>query len=113
MSDDSQAFFDQLREMDRHVDELRACMTRADANGTLTAMYRRYVIGDADAADPFVVEISVSHRDTPEDKPSGMRQALAGLVEAVTAEVNEKGGGGYLLARLSDARDMLKSRQRK
>lgn len=36
-----------------------------------------------------------------------MREALRGLVEAVTAEVNEKGAGGYLLARLSDARAAL------
>lgn len=34
-------------------------------------------------------------------------EALKGLVEAVTAEVNEKGGGGYVLARLSDARAAL------
>lgn len=40
--------------------------------------------------------------------PESMAEALSGLVEAVTAEVNEKGGGGYLLARLSDARDALK-----
>lgn len=33
--------------------------------------------------------------------------ALADLIEAVTAEVNEKGGGGYILARLSDARAAL------
>jgi hypothetical protein len=36
-----------------------------------------------------------------------LRAALSGLVEAVTAEVNEKGGGGYILARLSDARAAL------
>jgi len=37
-----------------------------------------------------------------------LRAALQGLVEAVVTEVNEKGGGGYILARLSDARDALK-----
>ncbi len=40
-----------------------------------------------------------------------MREALAGLVEAVTVEVNEKGGGGYILARLSDAREALRRGQ--
>jgi len=33
--------------------------------------------------------------------------ALEGLVAAVTQEVNEKGGGGFILARLSDARAAL------
>jgi hypothetical protein len=34
-------------------------------------------------------------------------EALDLLVKAVTVEVNEKGAGGYLLARLSDARNTL------
>ena len=33
--------------------------------------------------------------------------ALSELADAVTTEVNEKGGGGYILARLSDARRAL------
>lgn len=32
---------------------------------------------------------------------------LADLIEASTAEVNEKGAGGFLLARLTDARTAL------
>jgi hypothetical protein len=36
-----------------------------------------------------------------------LRKALRELVDAVNAEVNEKGAGGYLLARLSDARALL------
>jgi hypothetical protein len=36
-----------------------------------------------------------------------MREALRSLVEAVEIEVNEKGAGGFLLARLSDARKVL------
>jgi hypothetical protein len=36
-----------------------------------------------------------------------LREALAGLVESATAEANEKGAGGFHLARLSDARDAL------
>jgi hypothetical protein len=36
-----------------------------------------------------------------------LRAALTGLVEAVIVEVNEKGGDGYILARLSDARAAL------
>lgn len=35
-------------------------------------------------------------------------EALKGLVEGVTQEVNEKGGGGFVLARLSDARAALR-----
>lgn len=31
-------------------------------------------------------------------------EAFCGLIDAVVDEVNEKGAGGYLLARLSDAR---------
>jgi hypothetical protein len=31
-------------------------------------------------------------------------EALDALADAVAAEVNEKGGGGYILARLTDAR---------
>lgn len=38
-----------------------------------------------------------------------VRKALALLVEAITPEVNEKGAGGYLLARLTDARHVLAS----
>lgn len=37
-----------------------------------------------------------------------LTNALDALVEAATAEVNEKGGGGNILARLSDARNVLK-----
>lgn len=58
MTDKSKAFFDQLRETDRYVHELRACVERAETNGTLTAMYRRYVIGEA--ADPYILTIGVS-----------------------------------------------------
>lgn len=32
---------------------------------------------------------------------------LRELVDAITPEVNEKGAGGYLLARMSDAREFL------
>ena len=35
------------------------------------------------------------------------REGLRSLVEAVEIEVNEKGAGGFLLARLSDARKAL------
>lgn len=37
-----------------------------------------------------------------------LREALQGLVDGVTPEVNEKGAGGFLLARLSDAKAALK-----
>ncbi len=40
----------------------------------------------------------------------GVWEALQGLVDAVIPEVNEKGAGGYLLARLSDARAALATR---
>ena len=38
---------------------------------------------------------------------SDARELLGELANAVEAEVNEKGGGGYILARLSDAREHL------
>lgn len=34
-------------------------------------------------------------------------EALERLIGAVVTEVNEKGGGGYILARLADARDAV------
>ena len=51
----------------------------------------------ADAA--FIVRAVNAHDDLVE--------ALRGLIEACTAEFNEKGAGGYALARLSDARTAL------
>jgi hypothetical protein len=45
------------------------------------------------------------------DRCEKLTEALTGLVEAVIAEVNEKGGGGYILARLSDARSALSHKE--
>jgi hypothetical protein len=36
-----------------------------------------------------------------------LREALNDLIIAATCEVNEKGAGGFLLARLSDAKSVL------
>jgi len=36
-----------------------------------------------------------------------LRETMRGLIEGSTAEFNEKGAGGYALARLSDAREAL------
>lgn len=41
------------------------------------------------------------------EERSILRAALRDLVAAVEAEVNEKGGGGFILARLTDARAAL------
>lgn len=38
-----------------------------------------------------------------------LKNTLSELVGAISIEVNEKGGGGYLLARLTDAKGVLKS----
>jgi hypothetical protein len=38
-----------------------------------------------------------------------LERALRDLIGAVEAEVNEKGAGGFLLARLTDARNVLKA----
>ena len=46
----------------------------------------------------------IAHLDA---KIAATVEALETLVAAVTTEVNEKGAGGYLLARLSEARKML------
>lgn len=43
----------------------------------------------------------------PAAQPDAALEALRLLVKAVIPEVNEKGAGGYLLARLADARDVL------
>lgn len=118
-----QAFFDTLRRIDRRVDELRDCLKGALAAGNLGAMDRRYIIGKGENA--MVLKISVepvvatgptlADPDTGKGKSkkamspmNDVADALEGLVQAVTTEVNEKGGGGYLLARLSDARDALR-----
>lgn len=37
---------------------------------------------------------------------SDLEEALDGLIDGVTSEVNEKGGGGYVLARLTDAKNI-------
>lgn len=50
---------------------------------------------------------SVDPAAPPPDEAPPWREVLQGLVDAVTAEVNEKGGGGFILARLSDARALL------
>ncbi len=42
-----------------------------------------------------------------EAKSKELVEVLSLLADAVTAEVNEKGAGGYLLARLSDAKTIL------
>jgi len=42
------------------------------------------------------------------DEIERLRKALSELADAVADEVNEKGGSGYILARLSDAREALK-----
>lgn len=44
------------------------------------------------SVDPFAEELA---------------KALEGLINAAIAEVNERGAGGYMLARLSDARTAL------
>ncbi len=40
----------------------------------------------------------------PETRLARAERIIDELIEAITAEVNEKGGGGFILARLSDAR---------
>lgn len=112
---DSQAFFDALRQIDQRVDELRRCMGRALIEGNLPVMDRRYIIGEHDKTMVFKLSVEPVVPTGPVLNVDGLRlpkdevtEALADLVSAVTIEVNEKGAGGYLLARLSDARDALK-----
>jgi len=54
---------------------------------------------------------SVVDREAADNLPTTTETELRDLVEAVTKEVNEKGGSGFLLARLSNARDELKKLQ--
>lgn len=113
---DTQAFFDALRQIDQRVDELRRYMGRALIEGNLTVMDRRYIIGEHDKAMVLKISVEAIEPTVPTHVATGkmkspmneVADALEGLVEAVTNEVNEKGGGGYLLARLSDARDALR-----
>jgi hypothetical protein len=42
----------------------------------------------------------------PQDLAQQALDALAGLIEAATSEVNEKGAGGYMLARIHDAKEV-------
>lgn len=48
-----------------------------------------------------------AERDAALAECGRLREALSGLVEAATVEVNEKGAGGFMLARLSDAQTAL------
>jgi hypothetical protein len=48
-----------------------------------------------------------SERDAITAECERLREALRGLVDGVVLEVDEKGAGGFLLARLSDARAAL------
>lgn len=48
-----------------------------------------------------------SENDRLRAQADEMAEALSALADAVVNEVNEKGGGGYTLARLSDARAAL------
>ena len=47
--------------------------------------------------------------EAAEAKVARLLETLRELLSACTAEVNEKGAGGYLLARMSDASDVIKS----
>lgn len=49
----------------------------------------------------------IAERDKLVERVSVLTEALQGLVDGVVPEVNEKGAGGYLLARLADAKDAL------
>ena len=83
-----------------------------DADGDIAAQAKNSKIGSdkfdeyrRDGMDPyeeranFIVK-AVNNHDALVD-------ALRDLVFAVEAEVNEKGGGGFILARLDDARRAL------
>lgn len=48
-------------------------------------------------------------RDEKDQTIDELLTALEELVAATEAEVNEKGGGGSVLARLSDAKDAIKN----
>jgi DNA repair exonuclease SbcCD ATPase subunit len=43
----------------------------------------------------------------PSEYAREVRETLRDMIKAVETEVNEKGGGGYILARLTDARALL------
>jgi len=62
---------------------------------------------DAEDPRPSLADIGMEplySRRKLEREHAALRDALEGLIVAVEAEVNEKGGGGFILARLADAR---------
>jgi len=64
------------------------------------------------AASVCVETLETLHKtevDSFREREARLVEALEGLIAGVTAEVNEKGGGGYILARLTDARSALTS----
>ena len=67
---------------------------------------KQYGEAEADWA-PRALEAWNRRAASPAD--AQLLEALQGLVAAVIPEVNEKGAGGYLLARLADARAALAS----
>ena len=89
-----------LAEKDEEIDSLRARLAEAEKNYTRSEDDRNEVVRGR-----------VKLRDSLEAAESRVRElekVLGEMTEAVTQEVNEKGGGGFVLARLSDARAALK-----
>jgi hypothetical protein len=78
-------------------------MEARGANYTIQKIYQ-IVTGASGEPGNWNAEVPVR------DEITELRMTLGNLAEAVAAEVNEKGGSGYLLARLTDARNALKPR---
>lgn len=95
MAKDYQALYHACKQQARIWKQEARC-----ANDTIGQIYqlvtgRKGEPGNWNGAEP--VKALIKQRDELAD-------ALDALADAVAAEVNEKGGGGYILARLTDAR---------
>lgn len=98
---------DELREA---VDKVKAMAVIA---GTATGRnHRAYAFSTGDAAALSLVLKALEAKEEEltklREENAELREELTGFVSAAVAEVNEKGSGGYLLARIADARKLLR-----
>jgi hypothetical protein len=78
------------------------------SRGYVNCVYCGHRYGPGETTPVTMAEaLKVHIARCPSHPMAQQREILSDLVKAVTVEVNEKGAGGYLLARLSDARKAL------
>ena len=88
-----------LDPMEQHVASITPCQACQDRTKDKNVWTWGRCTTPTEANAAFIVRAVNAHDE--------LAEALRGLIEACTAEFNEKGAGGYALARLSDARTAL------